>query len=245
MKKTFSLILTIIMAISAITFSLGSASAVTTTVNGKVAAKGGTVQVSYQIKTPEKMEDIQAKIKYSSGLKLLSVAYNSKMQKGSFISNKNLPNEIRFNSICLDPPMDFTTKQNFVVLKFKVNGTGKQSTSFYLQCLDGVSGKAYGKDQKNSYYSKLSLSAVTKIYATGVKLNKTGITLKKGKSYQLKATVTPSGASKSVKWTTNKKAVATVTSKGKVTAKKKGTCYITCTANDGSKKYKKCKVVVK
>lgn len=37
----------------------------------------------------------------------------------------------------------------------------------------------------------------------------------------------------------------TVNRKGKVTAKKKGTCYITATAKDGSKKSAKCKIVVK
>ncbi|MDD5890329.1 MAG: Ig-like domain-containing protein, partial [Ruminococcus sp.] len=32
---------------------------------------------------------------------------------------------------------------------------------------------------------------------------------------------------------------------GKVTAKKRGACYITATAKDGSKKYAKCKITVK
>lgn len=245
MKRLVSMFLTVLMAITAITCTLGTASAATTTVNGKAAAKGGTVQISYQIKAPEKMEDIQVKITYTSGLQLVSAAYNSKMKKGMFIHNEKLTREIRFNSICIDTPMDFTTKQIFVTLKFKVTSTGTQKTSLNLQCLDSVTNKSYGKEQKNTLYSKLSLGTITKIFATGLKLNRTGVTLKKGKTFQLKATVSPAGASKSVKWTTNKKAVATVTSKGKITAKKKGVCYITCTTNDGSKKSKKCKVTVK
>ncbi|MGN1131541.1 MAG: Ig-like domain-containing protein [Ruminococcus sp.] len=82
---------------------------------------------------------------------------------------------------------------------------------------------------------------------TKVKLNKKNISLsKKGKTYNLKATCTPTTAnSRAVKWKTSKKTVATVNSKGKVTAKKKGTCYITATAKDGSKVAAKCKVKVK
>ena len=85
---------------------------------------------------------------------------------------------------------------------------------------------------------------------TSVKLNKKAISLKakgkaKQKTYTLKATVTKGANNKKVKWTTSNKKVAVVNSKGKVTAKKKGTCYVIATAKDGSKKSAKCKIVVK
>ncbi len=60
-----------------------------------------------------------------------------------------------------------------------------------------------------------------------IKLNKTKVTLNKGKTYTLKV----SGTKKKVKWSTSNKKVATVNSKGKVTAKKKGTCTITAKAD--------------
>ena len=62
--------------------------------------------------------------------------------------------------------------------------------------------------------------------------------MKKGDKVSLKATVTGSGKySKSVTWKTSKKSVATVSSKGKVTAKKAGTAKITATSKtDKSKK---------
>ena len=69
-----------------------------------------------------------------------------------------------------------------------------------------------------------------------VKLNKTSGTLEVGKTYTLKATVSPSDASnQSVKWSTSNKKVATVSSSGKVTAVGNGTATITCKTVDGSK----------
>ena len=67
--------------------------------------------------------------------------------------------------------------------------------------------------------------------------------LAKGKSFYVTATVTGS-SNKKVKWTSSKKSVATVTSGGKVKAKKLGTTYIKATAKDGSGAYARCKVRV-
>ena len=87
---------------------------------------------------------------------------------------------------------------------------------------------------------------VKKQTVTKVALNKKSVALNRGKKLTLKATCTPRNAyNKSVTWSTNNKNVAVVNSKGKVTAKRKGNCYITATAKDGSKKYARCKVVVK
>lgn len=71
-----------------------------------------------------------------------------------------------------------------------------------------------------------------------VKLNKTKVVLKVGKKTTLKL----KNNKKKVKWFSNKKKVATVTKKGVVKAKKKGTAKIT--AKVGKKKYV-CKVTVK
>nr|WP_294672849.1 Ig-like domain-containing protein [uncultured Ruminococcus sp.] len=87
---------------------------------------------------------------------------------------------------------------------------------------------------------------VKKQTVTKVALSKKSVALNRGKKLTLKAICTPTNAyNKSVTWSTNNKNVAVVNSKGKVTAKRKGTCYITATAKDGSKKYARCRVVVK
>ena len=81
---------------------------------------------------------------------------------------------------------------------------------------------------------------------TKITLNKTSLTLNRGKTFTLKATAGPASANnKAVKWTTSNKAVATVTSKGVVKAVKKGTATITATAKDGSGKKAVCKITVK
>ena len=74
--------------------------------------------------------------------------------------------------------------------------------------------------------------------ASKVKINKTSTTIYVGKTETLKI----SGTSKAVKWKTSNKKVATVSGKGKVTAKKAGTATIT--AKVSGKSYK-CKVTVK
>jgi uncharacterized protein YjdB len=97
------------------------------------------------------------------------------------------------------------------------------------------------KDGKKTYTCKITV----KTPVTKVKLSKTKATLKKGKSVKLKATVTPSKAYQKVTWKSSNTKVATVSSSGKVTAKKKGTATITCTAADGSGKKVTCKITVK
>lgn len=91
--------------------------------------------------------------------------------------------------------------------------------------------------------------ATCKVYVgtkvTGVKLNRTVFTLSEpGKSYTLRATVKPSGAiNKTVKWSSSKEDVATVSSKGEVKAVAKGKTTVTAKTQDGGKKAT-CKVYV-
>lgn len=74
------------------------------------------------------------------------------------------------------------------------------------------------------------------VKVTGVKLNKTAASLVAGKTLQLTATVTPVNATnKAVTWKSSNPAVASVSSTGKVTAKKAGTAKITVTTKDGNK----------
>ena len=102
-----------------------------------------------------------------------------------------------------------------------------------------------GTAKVNSGAAYNNKAAVKTSVATIVLSRKT-VTLMKGKTITLKATVKPSSASmKAVKWTSSNPSVAAVNKSGQVTAKGKGSAIITCTAKDGSKKYAKCRINVK
>ena len=76
------------------------------------------------------------------------------------------------------------------------------------------------------------LKATCKVTVGYVKLDQTEVTVKKGKTVTLTATVYPSSLTdKTVTWESSDKSVATVTSAGKVKGIKAGTATITCTSN--------------
>ena len=78
-----------------------------------------------------------------------------------------------------------------------------------------------------------------------IKLNKTSLSILKGKSAKLIPTINPNNASnKKVTWKSSNKAIATVSPSGIVKAIKKGSCYVSVVTVDG-KKSAVCKVYIK
>ena len=79
-----------------------------------------------------------------------------------------------------------------------------------------------------------------------VSLNKSSVSLSKGKTVKLTASVSPKNAyTRTVSWSTSNKKVATVTSSGTVKAVGPGTATITAKAKDGCGAKKTCKITVK
>ena len=100
----------------------------------------------------------------------------------------------------------------------------------------------YAKVGKKKYTCKVTV----KQPVTSIKLSKKSISLNKGKKYTLKARIAPkSAANKAVVWKSSNTKIASVSSKGVVTAKSAGTTTITATAKDGSRKKASCKVTIK
>jgi uncharacterized protein YjdB len=88
------------------------------------------------------------------------------------------------------------------------------------------------------------LSTTCNVTVGYVKLDQTEVSVKKGKTVTLEATVYPSKLEdKSVTWKSSDKSVATVTSAGKVKGIKAGTATITCTSN-ATGLSRTCKVTV-
>ena len=79
--------------------------------------------------------------------------------------------------------------------------------------------------------------------AESVELNKTAVNIGIGQNYALKATIAPSEAVKTVKWSSSDEKIATVDKHGMVTGKKVGTVTITATTPNGLTAV--CKVNVK
>lgn len=85
----------------------------------------------------------------------------------------------------------------------------------------------------------MTVAAVQPTKITGIPTAKT---LKVGKSLTLKPKFSPKGSEATVKYSTSNKKVAVVSTKGKITAKKKGTAVITIKAG---KAKATCKITVK
>ncbi len=120
------------------------------------------------------------------------------------------------------------TSDSFTINTYDVNTGDKIDNSFT------ITKKA--EDKKDD-------TTKDNVAVKSIKLNKTKVTLAKGKKVKLKATVAPSNATdKNVTFTSSNTKVATVNAKGVVTAKKAGKATITVKA--GTKKAT-CKIVVK
>ncbi|MBR3134740.1 MAG: Ig domain-containing protein, partial [Clostridia bacterium] len=79
---------------------------------------------------------------------------------------------------------------------------------------------------------------------TGIKLNKTSLTIDYGKTAVITATISPStSTNKTISWSSNNTSVATVDKNGKVTGKSNGKATITAKTSNG--KTATCKVTIK
>ncbi|MBQ8100649.1 MAG: Ig domain-containing protein [Paludibacteraceae bacterium] len=142
--------------------------------------------------------------------------WSKAMQKESDDPAKRGPQEFDFTS------SDLTQKDGKYYLHFKDNNTEMKISSFSITLTSGT-------------YSGGS-EPVTVVNVTGVKLNKSSVTLEEGKSETLTATVEPTDATdKSVTWKSSDEKVAKVDNNGKVTAIGAGSTTITVTTTDGGK----------
>ncbi len=122
-------------------------------------------------------------------------------------------------------------KQTVKISATVKNGKGKTTYKSNNKKVAKVSAKGVVTAlKKGTAKITVTNNGVKKIFTVKVKnpkLNKTKITLKKGKSFTLKIT----GKVGTAKFTTSKKSVATVNKNGKITAKKKGKAIITVKTN--------------
>ncbi len=97
----------------------------------------------------------------------------------------------------------------------------------------------------NGKSSTCKVTVKNPVRAKSVRLNKSKVTIKAGKTFRLKATIKPKNATnKKVTWSSKNKKIAIVDKDGNVKGLKKGVTTIVVTTKEGRKKAK-CKVIVK
>ncbi|MCL2013849.1 MAG: leucine-rich repeat protein [Oscillospiraceae bacterium] len=189
---------------------------------------------------------------YENGAKISEV--------NPFITNATENRTLEATFRLLPPPPEFEIKTS--------SGTGGRATGsgYYDEgktvTLNAVPSKGYVFDgwyeggQKingsEAVYSFISAKNRTLqarfrvIRVSSVRLNRSSLRLRlrKNKTFQLKETVNPAGArDKRVTWKSSKPRVVSVSSKGRLTARRKGSANITVTTRDGRKR-RVCKVRV-
>ena len=171
-----------------------------------------------------------ASFMYCKNLKSVTLSKSIK-----WIEQNNFAYCINLETIVIPKSVTFVSSESF----YKCN---KLRVVFY----DG-SKKQWNKIYKSTETNLLKATVAYNGAKSAVGLNAKSLSVKKGKTAQIKGYVYYKNGkvSSSVKYKTSNSKVVTVNSKGKVTGKKKGTCYVTVSAKSNSKVYAKCKVVVK
>lgn len=174
------------------------------------------------------------------------------MGVASFMYCKNLKSVTLSKSIKWIEQNNFAYCTNLETIVIPKSVTVVSSESFY-KCnklrvvFYNGSKKQWNKIYKSTETNLLKATVAYNGAKSAVGLNAKSLSVKKGKTAQIKGYVYYKNGkvSSSVKYKTSNSKVVTVNSKGKVTGKKKGTCYVTVSAKSNSKVYAKCKVVVK
>lgn len=220
-------------ASKSVTYKSSNKAVITVSSKGKVTAKKpGKATITVTSKTNSKVK-AKCTVTVKQQVKSIQTASALTLQKGKSvtlgwnIAPSNASNKkVKFSSS--------NKKVATVNSKGKISAKKTGTAKITVKSADGCA-KATVK-----VTVKKKITAVTK-----VSLNKTSLSLEKGKSSTLKAAVSPKKAtSKKVYWVSSNVNVATVSKSGKVTAKANGTAKITAYATDNSGKKGTCKVKV-
>ena len=163
----------------------------------------------------------------------------------SSITVKNLPS----NTLTLKAGKTFTLKTNTTSGNLKFSTSNKKIVT--VSSAGKLNAKKSGRANITiSLKSNPKIKKVVKVTVgkpvTRVKVNKSALTIKKGRSAVIKATVGPNTTSnKKVIWKSSNSKIAKVSVSGRVTAVRGGRATITAIAADGSGKKAICRVTVR
>ena len=125
-----------------------------------------------------------------------------------------------------------------------INGDGVIDSRDTLRELEYIAASTIPKIFNKHPEWKNNIESKWEVKATGITINNTNITLEKGKSAKLIATISPTNVTnKIVKWTSSSTKVATVDGLGNIKSTGDGIAIITATTSNGKKAT--CRVEVK
>ena len=214
-----------------VTWSSSNTSVATVSSSGVVTAKSpGTATITVRTndggKTATCTVTVKAKVIPVTGISLNTSSMTMKVGETKALSATVTP------SNATDKTVTWISSNTSVAT---VDSNGKVTAK--------SAGSATISATAGSFTANCSVTVVVPVVS--VSLNKTELTLEKGKNATLTATINPSNATdKTVTWKSSNTAIATVDQNGKVTAVEVGSAVITVTTNDGSKTAT-CSVTVK
>ena len=133
---------------------------------------------------------------------------------------------------------NYTSTEDTILMTFKCSvdeeTTGNKEVSFIIDDEENFFDTSYNNIAIEYANSGSTVKITPKpIPSTGITLNKTKLSLEKGKSETLTATVTPENSTDTITWESSDKTKATVDNNGKVTAVAEGTATITAKTTSG------------
>ena len=224
---------------SVVTVKKGETSIFTATANaeGKAIIKGLTPNTEYTY-------SVTLADGYSATESVANVAFTAKGDSSDDITIATVKNTLVLSNTSLslntggfsEITLANTTVPEGTTIKNAVSSDEKIAT---VEVVDGkvtVTGVKAGTAtitvEASNGMSQTCKVTVTDVVITGIELSKTETTIEKGKTETITATIKPAGATSAVSWTSGNTSVATVDSKGVITAVGPGTADITASVGE-------------
>ncbi len=234
MKKTIksiSILLSFMFLIISVCAVPTAAADVTYSVSSVVGGTGETVTVLVSVSTSIDLHEANVSLKYNpEELQVVNCAVGGAASSESSVNNTG--SSVSFSGT-------FNAKSGTVfTISFKIlKESGETRLSLSSSNNIDVDGVVHDYTVSNG-----SITILNKIPVEKITLDKTSVTLKKGDTTKIKATVSPSNTTdSSVTYYSSDDDIATVSDDGTITAVKGGTVTITALAGE---KAAKCKVTV-
>lgn len=229
--KSISILLALMFLITGVCAVPTAAADVTYSVSPAIGATGETVTVAVSLSTSVDLWGGNVQLKYNPAeLQVVSCATGGAAATGSSVNDSG--SSVNFSGM-------YSAKSGTIfTVTFKILlESGKSSLALSSSENTDVDGATHSYSVSNG-----SIIVLNKVPAEKVTLDKTSVTLKKGDSTKLKATVSPSNATENnVTFYSSDDNVATVSADGTVTAVEGGTATITALVGGKSAK---CTVTV-